>query len=180
MKNERTGISINLVGRPKEFIEKLLSDWAINIGRIIIVLTELVALSALGYRFIVDKQIIDLHDKIKTKESIVTASKNQEETYRDLQQRIAAISTLTKRTTSQVQVLNSVFEKTQSDDFAVERVSYSNNIISLDGTALSIFALNNLVTDIRKSDIVKSIDLTNIEGNGSTVEFKLQIALKTK
>ena len=66
MKSENKEVKINLIAQPKELIEKIFSEWAVNFGRIIIVLTELIALSALGYRFYIDRQIIDLHQKIKS------------------------------------------------------------------------------------------------------------------
>lgn len=178
MKPENKAVKINLVGQPKELIEKIFSEWAINFGRVIIVLTELVALSALGYRFFIDRQIIDLHDKIKTKEAIVATNIRKEDEFRDIQNRLIAIKTYALESDTTVHVLNTVFEKTNSTNFAIEQLSYSKKSIALHGSAFSIFALNDLVSNLKTLSDVRSISVNNLESSDSAVDFNMAIVIK--
>src|SRR6185437_6475262 len=70
-------------------------NWALTIGRLLIILTEMVALSTFIYRFSLDMQIVDLHDKIKAESFIVANFKDAEATFRDVQDRLATIKRYT-------------------------------------------------------------------------------------
>ena len=81
--------SINLVKSDKgETVERVI-NWLLSIGRILVIVTELVALGAFLWRFGLDQQLIDLHSKIKQKQAIVEAFKKNEEEYRNLQDRLS-------------------------------------------------------------------------------------------
>src|SRR3989344_1080687 len=83
-------LSINLL-KAKEisFLDKFL-NWALTVGRLVVIATELIALFAFIYRFSLDRQLIDLHSKIKQEEAIVNSLKESEQSYRNLQDRLAA------------------------------------------------------------------------------------------
>ena len=58
-------ISINLVkSRKPHFLDRFIT-WALNAGRLLVIITETVALSAFLFRFGLDREIVDLNDKIK-------------------------------------------------------------------------------------------------------------------
>ncbi len=77
-------------GRKIQLIDKTLA-WAVTIGRVLVVLTELVALVAFGYRFSLDKQIVDTKDQVKQKLALVAAMNQQEQKYRNVQTRLQLI-----------------------------------------------------------------------------------------
>src|SRR5690348_10423161 len=81
--------TINLIrGRKPHFLDHFIS-WALTIGRVVVIATEAIALSAFLYRFGLDRQLVDLRDKIAAEENIVKFLKKNEDTYRNLQGRIA-------------------------------------------------------------------------------------------
>jgi hypothetical protein len=180
MKPENKPVKINLIGQPKELLEKIFSEWAINFGRIIIVLTELVALSALGYRFFIDRQIIDLHDRIKTKEAIISneANKEKENEFRDIQARLGAIKTYAITTDTASTVLQEVFTKTNSTNFTIEQIAYSKETITVSGSAFSVFALNDFVNSMKSHELVKTIALNNVESSENAIEFAVSIQIQ--
>jgi len=180
MKPENKPVKINLIGQPKELLEKIFSEWAVNFGRVIIVLTELVALSALGYRFFIDRQIIDLHDEIKVKESIISNSSNKtkENEYRDIQMRLATIKTYTLEANTTSSVLQAVYDKTDSTNFAIEQLAYSTGVITLTGSAFSIFALNDFATSMKALETVKTITMDNVESSENAIEFSMSITIQ--
>ena len=91
-------LNINLSSRGKATVGKVMYGWTIDAGRAIIVGIELIALGALGYRFVIDRQIVGLHDQIKTQEVYVAAQAADEKTYRSIQDRLKNIKTTTQET----------------------------------------------------------------------------------
>jgi Tfp pilus assembly protein PilN len=86
--------TINLVrGRRPRVLDQFVG-WALTIGRAVVILTELVALGAFLYRFGLDRQLVDLHDKIAQEQSIVDLLKQNEDSYRNLQYRLSLAKTV--------------------------------------------------------------------------------------
>ena len=85
------GTSINLLPQKGESLATQLINWTLTIGRLLIILTEMVALGTFLYRFTLDMEIVDLHDKIKSESFIVANFKSSEEHFRDIQDRLATI-----------------------------------------------------------------------------------------
>src|SRR5436309_794525 len=79
---------INLLPQGGDNFGSQFLAWALTVGRLLVIITETLALSVFIYRFSVDMQIIDLHDKIGISSQIVANFKKGEDTYRDLHQRI--------------------------------------------------------------------------------------------
>ena len=86
-KNEPV-IRINLTLRARKTIQSAFFKWAVHAGKLIIIMTELIALSALGYRFVVDRQIIDLNDEIKREISFIEVQMDREKEFRRTQDRL--------------------------------------------------------------------------------------------
>src|SRR5918993_397746 len=81
--------SINLLPNKGGGLFDQFLSWALTIGRLLIILTETLALGTFFYRFSIDMKIIDLHDSIKNQRIIVQQFKNTEDTARNLQARLA-------------------------------------------------------------------------------------------
>lgn len=85
--------SINLLPKKDGGFLNQFFTWTLSIGRLLIIITEFVALATFLYRFGLDMQIVDLHDKIKSQALIVENFKTSEDSFRSLQQRLALIKT---------------------------------------------------------------------------------------
>ena len=85
---QKKPISINLLKQQTSLVDRFI-DWALTIGRLLVILTEIVALSAFIYRFSLDRQLIDLHSKITQEQAIANYLNNNEKKYRNLQDRLA-------------------------------------------------------------------------------------------
>src|SRR3989344_5628076 len=90
---KKKSASINLLKSSRNEIFEKFIDWALTIGRLLVIITEIIALSAFIYRFGLDRQLIDLHGTIKSQQAVVSFYKKQEETYRNLQDRLKIAST---------------------------------------------------------------------------------------
>jgi hypothetical protein len=82
-------LSINLLGNKNASIADQFLTWALAIGRLLVIVTETVALATFLYRFSIDRQLIDLHDEITKNQAIVAYLKQGEDSYRHMQQKIA-------------------------------------------------------------------------------------------
>lgn len=165
-------------GRGKSFFDKFIK-WALNLGRLVVVLTEVIALSAFLYRFSLDRQLIDLHDKIKQKQAIIKYLKPTEDKYRNFQDRLFFSSTLKdsgKETVKIYQDLNSITPK----DLTYNNLAISNDYIRLEANANSASSLLNLINALKKQPKVTKISLDKIENRTSnaTINASIRITLK--
>lgn len=163
MTNE--SFSINLVKRNKSFIDEFIR-WTFTIGRIIIILTEAIALSAFLYRFSLDRQLIDLHDSIKNKQIIVANLKNNEEKFRNLQDRLALVNSLDKTKNKNLNILNDVTQFAESgvviDSIVVSKTNFRVNI-----TGQSVTSLSTFVNNLKTYKEITSISIDKIENRPS-------------
>lgn len=171
-------IRINLSSKQKESIASALLTWAVNIGRIIIVGTELIALGALFYRFTVDRKIIDLHDNIKREELFVKSQTKKEEQYRSLQARLENIKQTESETQSKITIMNSILKTLASGSFSTTNFVINQNTIALSGEAFSVFPVNSLIDTLKQNPSVSSISLDELTSSDNGVQFKLNIELK--
>jgi hypothetical protein len=83
--------TINLLPQKSESLLNQFLDWSLAIGRLLVILTEIVALGTFLYRFSLDAQLVNYHDKIKSESFILDNFSNAEATFRDIQTRLATV-----------------------------------------------------------------------------------------
>lgn len=83
---------------PEKFEEytlsKKLTTWIINVGRIVIIATELIAFSVFVGRIKLDRDLTDLTDALENQVVILKNVESFERDFRDLQQRLQTIKEL--------------------------------------------------------------------------------------
>lgn len=174
---EKKSISINLSGKPKDSTTSVFYKWAIQTGRVIIIITELVALSALFYRFIIDRQIADLNDQIDRQVMYVRNQESSEKEFRAVQEKLATIKLIKTDTDAKIEVMNKVLDTANTGVFSTNNLNVNKNIISLDGVSSSIFPINNFVDELKTHPYITSISIDEITSTDTGVLFKLQIRL---
>lgn len=173
-------ISINLLdNKGKSFTEQFL-DWALAIGRLLIIVTETVALAAFLYRFSIDRRIIDLHDEIKRDQAMVGYFLKGEETYRHVQQKL---TTSKKNTTSSPVV--TLFEdmvRISGSDITFSNLTVSPGLMEISAKATNVATLSEFVQEVKKHAQVASVAIDKVENrpSSSTVIVTLSVQLKTK
>src|SRR3972149_11726382 len=99
----QSSASINLIKSKVNIFDEILK-WALTVGRLLVILTELTAFSAFIYRFTLDRTLIDLHEKINQEQAIVASLKDREAIYRNLQGIITDAATITKSGSRNVKI----------------------------------------------------------------------------
>lgn len=170
--------SINLYKKTKKDpIDQFLS-WALTYGRFVVILTQVIALSAFLMRFSLDRQLIDLHDKIKQKEAIVNLLKNNEKKFRELQSRIAVAATFSNNTTETMQLLSDIYAK--SSNITINLLTVSEGSIELEGSVQSITSLRDFINNLKGDPRIKSVNINKIENKTSSAKININISAQLK
>lgn len=177
-KPEKPKISINLSSKGKATVGEIFYKWAVDAGRGIIVLIELIALLALGYRFIIDRQIVDQHDAIAQQETFIAAQAREEEKYRGIQDRLENIKLTEENTTTKITVMNAVLNTISAGTFFDTNLAINQQSISVEGSTFSIYTLTGFVDEIKKIPQVISISIDEINTTDDGVKFKVRINIQ--
>ncbi len=174
----QSSASINLIKSRVNILDELLK-WALTVGRLLVIITELIAFSTFIYRFSLDRKLIDLHTKIKQEQAIVGNLKDREALYRNLQERISVISTITEKGNKSVKILNDVTKLTPTEitfnSFVIE-----NNQISIDSSVQSISSLSKFIALLRDYPQASSVTINKIDNQSLTSAINVLITVKLK
>lgn len=171
--------AINLLKTGKVNILDKFIEWALTIGRIVVIVTEITALSAFLYRFSLDRQLIDLHDEIELKNTYVKALKTNEEKYRNLQERLALSSTLGTNAIETVQIFKDIIGLAPND-FTINNLNVSAEGVRLDADVRSVISLTNFINSLKKYPHVESVSLDTIENKTSRATIAVSISASFK
>lgn len=154
--------AINLFkNKNKNLLDRFIK-WALTIGRVIVITTEAIALSAFLYRFSLDQQLIDLNDKIVQKQALVKLLKSNEDIFRNLQDRLTASSELTKNSRNIVTLANDMLTFS-SPYLTVNNLFISSNQIKIDAHIESVSSLTNFVNTLKGNSKISSVSIDKIE-----------------
>lgn len=171
--------TINLLPQNQNTIITQFFNWALSIGRLLIILTEMVALGTFIYRFSLDMQIVDLHDKIKAESFIVANFKDAETTFRDIQDRLVTI----KRYATVGETTSGIFSniikmgsgKITFKDLSINTQSAKIQVASSNPTSLSAF-----VNALQNDPSIQSISIDKVENNTTSAQVIVSITATLK
>ncbi len=170
--------SINFVGnRQTPLIDRFI-NWALTVGRLIVIITEVVAVGAFIYRFSLDEKLVDLHSQIKQKQNIVNVLKNDENKYRNIQDRIAIAATFYDKSTQTNEIIRDII------NLIPQGVKINNLVLNKDEVNLSVnigsvSSLTAFTESLKKYPKIKSLSIDNIE-NKPSVGLSVDITILLK
>lgn len=167
-------LSINLLRKDKKKSFETFIDWALTAGRIIIIITETVALGAFVYRFILDRELSDLHDKITQKQAIIGLWKKDEEKFKNLQDRLAIVSSLSAKSAKTVTLSQEIFALF-SPEVSINNIIFSEDKISLVADVPSVDSLKALIDSLKAHPQVTSLSVDQIENKTSTLTISVSL-----
>lgn len=169
-----TSPSINLLKKEKANFVDIALKWALSLGRFLVVITEFIALSAFAYRFGLDRQLIDLHDTIKQKQTIVQLLKNNEDQYRNLQERLAASKQLTNEQKISLNLYQDIINLS-SQNVTINGFILSGEVTKIDASVGSLQALTTFVNGLKTHPHIASISLDKIENKTASAIITVSI-----
>jgi hypothetical protein len=171
--------TINLLPQNENSFITQFFNWALTIGRLLIILTEMVALGTFIYRFSLDMQIVDLHDKIKAESFIVANFKDQEAIFRDIQDRLVTAKRYdsVQNTTSGIfsDILKMGQGKITFKDLAVTTQNARIQVAAPSAPALSAF-----VDALKNDPSISSIAIDKVENNTTSAQVIVSITATLK
>ncbi len=173
----RKDASINLVGENINFLDRFVT-WALTVGRAVVILTELIALIAFLYRFSLDRQLIDLHAKIKQEQAVVFYLKNDEDTFRSLQNRISLASNFGIISKDKVKILNDV--TSQASGIIFNDIAEQEDRVRINASTNSVLSLSNFVKQLKAYPKISNVIVEKIENRTSSASITVSLTALLK
>lgn len=167
-------ISINLLPRKSESFVNQFLNWVLTIGRLLIILTEMVALGTFLYRFTLDMQIVDLHDKINQSNAIAISFKESEKNFRDIQDRLATI----KQYESVGKTTTSIF--TDITKMGQGKVTFKSLLVATDNAKIevqapSVAALTQFTNALTNYPGITAVNVDRVETSPANAQVSVSI-----
>ncbi len=171
--------SINLLKNDKNGIVERTINWALTVGRVLIIVTELIALGAFLYRFGLDQQLVDLRSKIKQEQTIVALQKQNEDTYRNLQDRLSVVSLADASMQKNSKIIKDVLGFTPVG-MSFTNFTFTSDLLRIQANVNSVDALSSFVTSLKKYPEVSDVSLDKIENKTSNAAITVSITANLK
>lgn len=157
--------SINFINKQTPFLDRFM-DWALTIGRLIVIITEVIAVIAFIYRFSLDERLVDLHSTIKQKQSIISILKNDENKYRNLQDRLTLAAIFSEKADKSNQTITDIAGLIPKQA-RINNLILNKNQLNIGINVVSVFPLASLINSLKNYSGVKSISIDSIESKPS-------------
>lgn len=171
--------SINLIKDQKNDLIERIINWSLSVGRVLVIITELIALGAFLWRFGLDQQLVDLHTQIKQKQAIVSAFKKNEDEYRNLQDRLSIASNFSLLGEERTQAYKDIISLATAG-LKFNKISLSDNTINLETNVDSIFTLSNFINSLKEYPSIESVSIDKIESKISNAVISAGISITLK
>ena len=159
--------------------------WLTTVGRWVIVLTELIVVSAFISRFWLDRKNSDLSETIRQQQAILETTQSFESEFNSFQQRLSFISDFYKNTPQYYQKIITLINSTPNDLFYQtisfkkgeddKNISASALLIAYSETSLVPF-INNLALN----PDIESVKINQIEKKQQENNFLINISIVFK
>lgn len=155
--------------------------WLLNIGRWIVIVTELIVIIAFLSRFKLDRDLTNLNETIKQKQAIIIASASFEKEFRFLQKKLTVIEGLEKLQIKSDQVLSIFSQITpagiQLSNFMIDDERKISLKASADSESTFAFFLKKLKAEPKLKNL--TIDKISIsEEQFGKIVFNIKTELK--
>lgn len=174
-----TDININLAkNRGESFLDRFIG-FALTIGRVLIIVTELIALAAFLYRFTLDRTLSDLHDRITQQEAVVNLLKDNESTFRNIQARLSLANALTKQGNQLPSYLQDVVSFAPVD-MNIQTIAVATDAIRIEATVQSVDSLTHFVDKLKLYAPIASVSIDKIDNQTLTGTIIVSITATLK
>lgn len=175
----KTMHSINLLPNKGDGLLVQFLNWALTVGRLLIILVETLALGTFLYRFTLDWQIGDLKDKIKTQRAIVTSYKPQEDVFLNLQSRLSLVKKYEEQAAGTPKILGDVVEMGRG--YLTFRSLYvSGGTLRIEAQASSVAPLMEFVNALKEYPGVGALSVDKVENKTTNAVVVVGISASLK
>lgn len=176
-KSEKESIELLPEKKFEEYpLSKKLTTWIINVGRIIIIFTELIAFSVFIGRIKLDRELTDLTEALENQLLVVENAEEFAKDFQDLQQRIATIKKLRREQVS-VSPTVSLLTSLLPQDVELTGLTLGGDEAYFLAKTGSATAFAQTILNLKSSPQIKEITLTSgrFQAKDNTYNFSLAI-----
>ena len=173
-----------------------IANWALTIGRWIVILTEIVVIGALIFRFNIDKQISLLRNNVEANRNTLMNMQRQEKIFRHTQKQLNLISQSINRQHDYADLLLTVAKSIPSEGIALNQIQLEPSrtpiehsdpvsttpLLKLTGTADKEEVVSGFVHQLRLSGQFTRVIISNLlveVENSERVNFQLTAHIDT-
>lgn len=174
----RQSPSINLVKKPENVVDRFI-NWTLTVGRLVVIVTEVIALAAFLYRFSLDRQLIDLRTTIRQKQAVIELLKDNENVYRNLQNRLAVASNFGGQGKDKVAVTSDLISFAPPG-LVFNNINIQDERVRVNVNVNTVSVLSSFVNSLKTYDSIESVSIDKIENrpSSSVITVSITAALK--
>lgn len=134
--------------------------WSLSAGRIIVVVTELIVITAFLSRFWLDRNLTDLNDKIAEQQALIKTYQKFETEWVKAQEKLQKVSELSQNSIPMDKDLKAV-TGVIPPNIAVSQLTMDTSTVQISGLTAFEGAVDNLIGNLNSLNI-GSVELTNL------------------
>lgn len=157
--------------------------WLTSVGRVSIIITELVIVSAFISRFWLDRKNADLSEVIRQEQAILNTTKDFEKEFSFLQQKLKLIKDFYSSQPDYGQKINAITESTPEDiifnSIAITKDAKETKNLTAEVslTAFKEESIIDFLTNLALNPKISSVDINRIEKKQRENNYSIQISL---
>lgn len=177
----KKSVSINLIKKDRKETINQVVTWAQTIGRFLIIFVQIITLTALIYRFVLDNQLRDVHTKIKQEQAILESQKKNEEIYKNLQDRLTVAATFSDKGNESIKIFKDIISFAPIG-MTFTNVTLTESGLSIEANVSSVYPLSIFVNSLKKYQKTETVSIDKIENKTSsaTITAGISIIFKQK
>lgn len=156
--------------------------WAIQIGRYIIIFTEIIVIMSFATRFKLDRDLTNLNTSIVQKNAIIESFGDVETRSRALQKQIEIVKKVLQNTNA-IKAIDTVATYVPNG-IEFSRFSFDSTALAIEGKASSSNLFASMILSLQsEKSLFRTVSIEKInsgEGNDPTVLFSISIGLTEK
>lgn len=156
--------------QPKIYVRFL--KWALSSGKFIVIVVELITISAFVYRYKLDSELSDLQEKIKEVIPFVESLNNDEILIRQTQFQLQTIKQIKSDAVNYDQVFSKIALLTPKSirltNISIDSSTPVSSGLTISGITPSNFELSAFIKSLKGDQTFSNISLTNISFEGET------------
>ena len=170
--------SIDLAKKQTPLSDEIIK-WALSFGRLLIIIVEIVAFTAFISRFWLDRELVDLNDKIQGEQAIIDSLSERENEFRNLHERLATVKTIDTKGNTGLIILNDITE------FTPPEITYNSFILEKDDLTIEVNItkippFTKYFETLQEYKQINSVAITGIDNSSGTNSVKITIQAKVK
>lgn len=176
---EKENHSINLLSTKDKTSADIFLFWALYVGRLLVIITEAIALFVFLSRFSIDRKLIDYSDAIKKQQTFVHLFKQGEEKFRNTQLKLKISKDSTSSSAASFDLFQKIMRRTDSD-ISFSALTITPDSLSVTATSSTSDSLAVLTNDLKNHPRIASLSIDKVESKPKSALISITISAKLR